>query len=175
MANDTRDETAVVHKSPAPGGEGAQPGKPALFNPMEEMERLFGRVVGGWMRPMGWNWPVWSAFEGRGEATRAPQLDIIDRDREIVVRVELPGVEKKDISISVNDNTLNIHGTISRRQVERRQDFVRCEIASGNFSRSLPMPAGIDTAAINASLHDGILEVVLPKNPGEQRRAVEVT
>lgn len=172
MATETRNDIAVARTPSTPAGEGAHPAKTAPFNPMEEMERLFERFVStGWMRPMGWNWPLWGGFD---TSTRTPQLDIIDRDKEILVRTELPGVDKKDISVSANDQTLNIHGTVRREQVEQRKDFVRCEITSGDFSRSLPMPAGIDTSSISATLHDGILEIILPKHPGQQRRAVEV-
>lgn len=173
MATETRNDIAVTQAPSTPAGEGAHSVKTPLFNPFEEMERLFDRFIStGWMRPM--NWPLWGAFAGSGETTRTPQLDIIDRDKEIVVRTELPGVEKKDLSVSANEQTLNIHGTVNREQVERRKDFMRCEITSGNFSRSLPMPAGIDTGAISATLHDGILEIILPKHPGQQRRSVEV-
>lgn len=173
MASETRNDIAVAQTPPPVAGEGARPARVPMFNPLEEMERLFERfVANGWMRPM--NWPFWGTLAGHDEITRTPQLDIIDRDKEILVRTELPGVEKKDIRVSASEQTLNIHGTVNREQVERRKDFVRCEITSGNFSRSLPMPAGIDTSAISATLHDGILEIILPKRPGQQRRAVEV-
>lgn len=65
-------------------------------------------------------------------------------------------------------------GAVIREQLEQRKDFVRCEITSGNFSRSLPMPAGIDTGSISATLHDGILEITLPKHPRLQRRAIKM-
>ena len=72
------------------------------------------------------------------------------------------------------DLVLNIRGSVQRESKEQRKDYFRCEIAQGNFSRSLSMPSGIDTAKISATVKDGILEITLPKEEGAQRRTVEV-
>jgi HSP20 family protein len=127
-----------------------------------------------WISPIAWNWPMWGAMEESIESIRAPQMDVIDRDKDILIRVEVPGVEKKDVEVSVNDSTLTIKGSVQRQSKEQRRDYFRCEIAQGNFSRSLAIPGGIDKAKINAGLKDGILEITLPKEEGAQRRAVEV-
>ena len=72
------------------------------------------------------------------------------------------------------DLVLNIRGSVQRESKEQRKDYFRCEIAQGNFSRSLSMPSGIDTEKISATVKDGILEITLPKEEGAQRRTVEV-
>lgn len=173
MANDTNTEVAVAA---TPRTE-VTPQRPTpLFAPLDEVERLFDRLMPhAWMRPMMWNWPMWTGLESRLGNIRVPQLDIIDRDQDLLIRVEVPGVEKKDIEVSVGDNTLVIKGGVKRESKEQRKDYFRCEIEQGSFSRTVPLPGAVDTAKISAKLKDGILEIVLPKEEGAQRRSVEVT
>lgn len=173
MSNGSKQEVAVSTKPRTEIAEtrSASP----MFGPLDEVERLFDRLMPrAWMRPMAWNWPSWSALEGSFGNIRIPQLDVIDRDKDIVLRAEVPGVEKKDIDISISDGTLMIKGCVAREAKEERKDYFRCEIAQGNFSRSLALPSGVDTEKISANLKDGILEVVLPKEESAQRRTVEV-
>lgn len=171
MATETKNEISVSQKPQAKGPE--LPATP-LFGPLEEVERLFDRLMPAtWMRPAAWRWPLWSGLEDI-ESIRTPQLNVIDHDKEIVLRAEMPGVEKKDIQVSLTNNLLNIRGTVARESQEQKQNYVRCEISRGVFSRNFVIPDGIDSTGISASLKDGILEVVLPKEEGTQRRAVEV-
>lgn len=175
MTTDSKHEITVSHKPLGKIGETPQTPKSSMFAPTEEIERLFDRLMPTtWMRPIGWNWPLWGALEGSLENIRVPQLDIIDRDKEIVIRVEMPGIEKKNIEVSINNSTLSIRGSLTREAREQKKDYVRCEIANGNFSRNLAIPEGVDSSAISASLRDGILEVSLPKEASVQRRSVEV-
>ena len=172
MANDTKQEVAVSTK---PRTELAEQRSLPMFRPLDEVERLFDRLMPRtWMRPMGWNWPSWSGMEESMLNIRVPQLDVVDRDQEIMIRVEVPGVEKKDIDVSISDSTLTIKGSVSRESKEEKKDYFRCEIEQGNFSRSLALPGGVDTTKISANLKDGVLEIVLPKEPSAQRRTVEV-
>jgi HSP20 family protein len=175
MAVESKEEITVSHRPTSHISEADKMLKPSAFAPMEEVERLFDRLMPtSWMRPMAWNWPLWGNMEESLERTRIPRLDVVDRDKEILIRVELPGVDKKDISVSLNNSTLNITGCVHHELKEQKKDYVRCEIAHGNFSRSLAIPEGVDCSKIGASLRDGILEVTLPKEAATQRRAVEV-
>jgi len=173
MTNDTKQEVVVATK---PRTEIAEVQRPTpMTGALEEVERLFDRLMPrSWMSPMAWNWPMWGGLDESLESIRSPQMDVIDRDTDILMRVEVPGVEKKDIDVSVSNGTLNIKGSVHRESKEQRKDYFRCEIAQGNFARSLVIPNGIDKEKISASLKDGILEITLPKEEGAQRRAVEV-
>lgn len=172
MANETKHEVAVTSK---PRSEISEPRPSQMFGSVEEVERLFERLMPrGWLAPMAWNWPLWSRGEESFENIREPQLDVIDRDKDIVIRVELPGVEKKDLDVSLSDSTLDIKGKVSKETKEERKDYFRCEITRGNFSRSLSLPSGVDTSKISANLKEGILEIILPKEESVQRRSVEV-
>lgn len=175
MATDSKHEITVSHKPHGQPGEPQQTPKPSLFAPMEEVERLFDRLMPTtWMRPIGWNWPFWGTQEGSFENIRVPQLDVIDRDKEIVIRVEVPGIEKKNIEVSLNNSMLSIRACFTHEAKEQKKNYLRCEIAQGNFSRNLAIPDGVDSTAISASLRDGILEVTLPKEASIQRRSVEI-
>lgn len=172
MANESKHEVAVSSK---PSSEIVEPRPSQMFAPVDEVERLFERLMPrGWLAPMAWNWPLWGRGEEAFENIRVPQLDVIDRDKDIVIRAELPGVEKKDLEVSLSDTTLNIKGKISKETKEERKDYFRCEISRGNFSRSLSLPSGVDTSKISANLKEGILEIILPKEESVQRRSVEV-
>ncbi len=172
MTNETKQ---VVPVSTKPLGEIGETRPLHMFSPLDEVERLFDRLMPRtWMRPMGWGWPAWVGSDESFENIRVPQIDVIDRDKDILVRAELPGVDKKDIDVSVTDSALNIRAKMSRESKEQKQDYFRSEITYGSFARSLTLPSGVDTTKISASLKDGILEVTLPKEASVQRRSVEV-
>lgn len=174
MSNENSTEVTVSNKPPAEAVD--QPrSSTGMFGPLDEVERLFDRLMPRtWMRPMNWNWPMWGGLEESLETIRKPQLNIIDRDKDILIRAEMPGVQKKDIDISVTNSALNIRGNVSQETKEQKDDYFRCEIIHGNFFRSLSLPDGIDSSRITASHKDGILEITLPKEESAQRRSVEV-
>ncbi len=92
-----------------------------------------------------------------------PQLDVTEEEDRFILEVDLPGVQREDISIEVRGRTLLIGGTrkIVRRTLGAR--FSHIERVSGSFLRSVPLPAEVDAAGINASLDKGILRIDLPK------------
>lgn len=172
MTNKSKSEIAV---STTPHTAIAE--SPALnqISPLEEVERLFERLMPqSWMSPTAWNWPMWKGLSLSQQNLRIPSIDVIDRDLEMLVRVEIPGVDKKDIEVSVSDHTLNIRGSIKHLKKEEKNQYIRCEISQENFSRDMGLPNGIDTANINAHLQDGILEIHLPKDEQIKRRSVEI-
>jgi HSP20 family protein len=174
MTEDVKTEVAVAKK---PRTQLTEFPLASRFTPLDEVERLFDRLMPrSWMRPMTWNWPLWgNNIEEQFQNIRVPQMDVIDRDKEILIRVEVPGVEKKEIDISVTDNALSIKGNTRREVSEEKDDYFRCEISQGNFSRSITLPSGVDSSKISASLKDGVLEVNLPKTEDVQRRSVEIS
>lgn len=151
-----------------------QQSKPARsLNPFEEMERLFeGWHPGGWLHPFHREWPAWgesSIFGGK-----APGIDLIDRDDAIIVKAELPGVDKKDMDISVTKNSVSIKGTTSHEEKEEKGDYYRSEISRGEYARTLTLPAEIDEEKVKATFKNGILELNLPKLKQSARKTVEI-
>jgi HSP20 family protein len=146
-----------------------------LHHPIAEMERVFDRFFGR-------NWPSlrrWSdvpvlddLFEFEG--LRMPSLDVVDRENEVLVRAEIPGIEKKDISVSLADNLLTIKGQSSKEEKEEKGDYYRQEISSSSFARSITLPANVDASKTVANLKDGVLEVTLPKIESSKRKTITV-
>lgn len=143
------------------------------LRPFEEMERMFDNYFSrGWMRPFQMEWPTFpkiKAFEGK-----SPSVDVIERDNEVVVKAELPGVDKKDLDISVTKNTVTIKGSTSHEEKEEKGDYYRCEISRGSYSRTLSLPADVDEEKTRAKFKDGILELTLPKLKKSKRHTVKV-
>ena len=105
--------------------------------PFEEFERMIDDLFGrGWMRPLRWQAPQWPEL-------RAPKVDVIDREKEVLVRAEIPGVKREDLDVSVSDSTVTIKGHTAREQREEKGDYHRCEIASGSFSRTVTLPVEV--------------------------------
>ena len=127
----------------------------------------------GWLRPFHTQWPSFSRqaqpFEGK-----SPSVDVIDRDDVIIVKAELPGVDKKDINVSVTSNTVTIKGSTRHEEKEEKGDFYRCEISRGSYSRTLSLPAEVDEEKTKAKVKDGILELTLPKLTKSKRHSVKV-
>ena len=170
MATENKQEVTVSTKRP----EIRKISPARVVHPLGEFDRLFHRILGrDWMRPLLWEQPLWSElpepFEGR-----LPPVDVIDRDEQIVVRAEIPGVDKKDLDLSIDDNVLTIKGGVSREEKEEQGDYYRREISSGAFSRSVILPANVDASKVNASLRDGLLEVTLTKVEKSKRQRIEV-
>ena len=144
-----------------------------LSNPLQEMERLFeGFYPRGWLRPFHREWPTFAelnAFDGK-----TPSVDLIERDNEIIIKAELPGVDKKDMDISVTKNTVSIKGTTSHEEKEEEGDYYRSEITRGEYARRLALPADIDDEKVKATFKNGILELRLPKLKQSERKPVKV-
>jgi len=148
-----------------------QPARPARApSPFEEMERLFDDYFArGWLAPFRRSWPSWSEFEGK-----LPRVDVVDREGEILVKAELPGVDKKDLEISVTDNSVTIKGSTSHEEKEEKGDYYRCEISRGSFSRVVGLPADVDAARATSSFKDGMLELTLPKQKKSKRHTIKI-
>jgi HSP20 family protein len=111
-------------------------------------------------------------FEFDGQ--RLPSLDVIDRDSEVFVRAEIPGIEKKDINISLTDNVLTIKGQSHSEKKEEKGDYFRHEISNSSFARSITVPSSVDASKTVANLKDGVLEITLPKVESSKRRAIAI-
>ncbi len=144
------------------------------FEEMEErMDRLFeGFLPRGWMRPFHWERPFLGELAHL--EMKMPKVDVIDRENEVLVRAEVPGVAREDIEVSVEENTVTIKGKTSHEEKEEKGDFYRCEIRRGAFSRTVALPRGVDGAKARATFKDGILELSLPKLEKSRRVSVKV-
>jgi HSP20 family protein len=144
------------------------------LSPFEEMDRLFEDYFSrGWMRPFRWEWPslgeMAKPFEGK-----MPKVDVIERDDEVIVKAELPGVDKKDLDVSVTENSVTIKGTTTHEAKEEKGDYYRCEISRGAYARTVALPSYVDADKAKASFKDGVLELKLPKVEKSKRHSIEI-
>lgn len=150
------------------------PGKTAAraMSPFEEMDRFFETMMPrGWMRPFRWEWPHMpelAAFD------KMPRVDVIDRDNEVLVRAEVPGIDKGNLEVSVTDNTVTIKGSSSHENKEEKGDYFRREISRGSFARTVALPSDVDGSKAKASFKDGVLEITAPKVEKSKRRSIKV-
>lgn len=145
------------------------------LTPFEDIERLFDDYFNrNWLRsfrsPFSRLEDLWGTYE-----MHSPNMDIIDRDNEVLVRAELPGVDKKDLDISVSENVLTIKGTSSAESTEEKGNYYRSECKKGSFSRSMSLPADVDSSKIKASFNNGLLELTIPKLAKSKRKRIKVT
>ncbi len=171
MAEESKQQIQVTTETKG-AKEARKPAVP-VARPLVEAERLLDRLMGrGWLSPF-WTSPLLSDLFEPLE-TRLPSLDVIDRDEEIVVRAEVPGVDKKDLDVSLSDNMLTIKGQSSREEKEEKGDYHRREISRCAFARTVTLPGAVDASKATASMKDGILEITLPKVEGSKRRSITV-
>ena len=144
------------------------------LSPFDEMDRLFESFFPrGWARPFRWERPSWGEMMAPLEG-RQPRIDVLDQDERILVRAEVPGVDKKDLDISTTENTVTIRGTSHHEEKEEKGEYYRCEISRGEFSRTVALPGEIDGTKAKATFKDGVLELSLPKVAKSKRHAIKV-
>lgn len=145
------------------------------FEEMERsMERMFDRFFHhGGMNPFR---GVETLFPELPEFSRekTPRVDVIERDAEVFVRAEVPGYSKDDLNISLTEDAVTLSGKTRHEEKEEKGSYHRMEIRSGEFSRTLRMPVGIDGAKASAKFKDGVLELTLPKLRKSERHTVKI-
>lgn len=118
----------------------------------EEVARLFGRT-----------WPA--SLSAASKSAWLPRLDLFDRGNELVAKVELPGVKREDIDVSIVGGDLVIAGERHEEREVKEEQYHRLERSFGSFYRRLPVPFEVRPDQIKASFADGVLEVCVPRPP----------
>ena len=136
----------------------------------DEMEKLFDDFGFGrnWLTPMfGAQLPqgLWS-----------PQVEMFERDHQLVLRADLPGLTKDDVSVELTDDAIAIEGERRSEQEENREGFYRSERSYGKFYRRLPLPEGVKAGNANATFNNGVLEVTMeaPKLESGKAKRLEI-
>jgi HSP20 family protein len=142
------------------------------WDPFKEMQELQDRLSGFFSHtPMG---------RGDGEdewitaAEWAPLVDIIEDDKEYLVKAELPEVKKEDVHVSVEKGTLTIRGERKFEKEGKDKRYHRLERGYGRFARSFALPDVADTTKVSAEFREGVLRVHLPKTEIAKTKHIEV-
>jgi HSP20 family protein len=104
----------------------------------------------------------------------APAVDIAEQENEYVVKMELPGVAKEDVKISLESNILTIKGEKKQEKEEKNKNFHRAERSYGSFQRSFTLPSTVKNDKIDATFNSGILSITLPKSEEAKPKQIEV-
>jgi HSP20 family protein len=142
----------------------------------DEMDRLFDDFGLGRGRLPRWE-QTWLASPVTAPELWAPNVEVFQRNSELVVRADLPGLKKDDVKVDVTDDSITIQGERRREQEEERGGIYRSERSYGSFRRVVALPDGAITDQAKASFRDGVLEVTMPAPPEHvtRGRRLEIT
>jgi HSP20 family protein len=134
------------------------------------MERMMDSFFDRRMRP--W-WPErWLRADEM--EIGAPAVDVFEEKDDIVVKAELPGIEKDNIEVNVSDHHLTIKGEKKKEEEVKQEDYYRCERSYGSFLRTLELPADVKADKVKAAFKDGVLEVRLPKTEEAKTKEIKI-
>jgi HSP20 family protein len=164
--------SAVRETTPKVSGKGsrsvARMSKPLLS--MEDfIENLFSRSL---IDPMSWRRPLLAELEDF--ELKFPRIDMVDRENELLIRAELPGVSKDELEITVAEDFLTITVNREASEKESSEHFYRAEMSRGSLERAIPLPVDVVGDKAKAELKDGILELVIPKATKVSRHKANV-
>jgi HSP20 family protein len=142
----------------------------------EEMDRLFedfgfGR---GWVAPeFEHGLDQLGALAG---ASWAPQVEVLQRDNELMIRADLPGMTKDDVKVDIANNAVVIRGERKSQREENEKGYYRSERSYGSFYRRIPLPSGVNADEANADFRNGVLEITMPAThtAEEKQRQIEI-
>ena len=123
---------------------------------------------------------LWNRFFGETRFPRVfgrewiPSVDISETKENLVAAVELPGLEAKDIDVSISGDVLTIKGEKKREEEEKGEHYYCCERYSGSFQRSFQLPVGVEADKVHASFKNGVLKITLPKAEEAKKKAIEI-
>ena len=126
-----------------------------------ELDRFFGS-----------RWP--SLFDFADTGAGAPSVDVVDREDEIVVRAELPGVKKDAVDVSVDHNSVTIKAESQQESTQEEDNYIRREMSRGFISRTVALPAEVASEEAKAKLADGVLEITVPKATAAKRQKISI-
>ena len=137
-----------------------------LVGLQDRMNRVFGEAYRGAARTADDEWALGGSW--------APAVDIFEKDGNIVLTAELPGIETKDVDIKVENNVLTLQGERKFDKELQKDSFHRVERAYGSFTRSFTLPNVVDTEKIKAEFKDGVLKLTLPKREEAKPKQIQV-
>src|SRR5262245_11210525 len=149
-----------------PSNWGAGPFR-ALQRMADQMDRMFEDFGVGsrWMRPL---------WRETGVEAWAPQIDVFQKNNELTIRADLPGLKREEVTVEITDDAVAIQGERKREHEEEREGYYRSERSYGSFYRVIPLPEGTITEQAKANFKDGVLEITMPVPPKSKGRRIEI-
>jgi HSP20 family protein len=138
-----------------------------LWDPFREVVALQSRV-NSLFREMG------DSDSPLTTASFVPAVDVYEDTKKVVLKLEVPGIEEKDLDIRVENNTLTVKGERKFEKEEKEENFHRIERRYGSFYRAFTLPSTLDTEHVNANYNNGVLKLELTKKAEAQPRQIKV-
>jgi HSP20 family protein len=157
-------------KSLVPFGNGGTRAAPPtnMFGTLHrEIDRLFDDFTRGSLGLIG----------PQGQANLMPSIDVTETDKQIEIAAELPGLERKDVEISLEDDVLTIRGEKkieTKKEEDKDKSYHVSERSYGVFYRMLQLPHGVDPKTVQATMSNGVLKITIPKPAGTQPTKIEI-
>jgi len=129
-----------------------------FFEPFEAMDKYFSQLPSALPQNAG----------------LVPAIDVYDSGKSVIVETALPGVDPKDVELSVDRNILTISGKSERKTEVDEKDYYRKEIRSGSFMRQVALPSGVKEDGAKASFKDGILKIELHKSESPKPKTIKI-
>jgi HSP20 family protein len=146
----------------------------AKWNPFRELDELQNRLgpfLGGFPNRI-------SVGEGNGETFTlpdwAPSVDIIEDEKEYLVKADLPEVRKEDVKVVVENGIVSVSGERKTEKEEKKKKYHRIERSFGSFRRGFLVPEDADASKVKAEFKDGVLRVHMPKSPTAKPKTTEI-
>jgi HSP20 family protein len=143
------------------------------FDMFEDFQQEISRLWG--QRPLLVPRPLTRPLARMAESEWAPRMDVYEKDGDLVIKAELPGVKKEDIKVEIEGGDLVVRGERKAESEVREDDYYRIERTYGTFYRRLPIPFDAKSDQIKASYNDGILEIKVPKPAEMAPEAKKIT
>ena len=142
------------------------------WNPQKEFEQMQNRLTSLW------NWDPFRTNGGKEEtltvAEWTPRVDIVEDEKEILVKAELPEMKKEDVKVTVDQGVLTISGERKLEKEEKTKKYHRLESEYGSFLRSFTLPEAVLADKVTAEFKEGMLKVHLPKDTKAAGKSVEI-
>jgi HSP20 family protein len=137
------------------------------WDPFREVQSLQNRVNALFRDMNGDNDPL-------AAASFVPPVDIYEDDKKVIIKLEAPGIEEKDLDVRMENHTLTVKGERKFEAEEKEQNFHRIERRYGSFFRAFTLPSTVDNENIKANYHNGVLKLELSKKPEAQPKQIKV-
>lgn len=118
------------------------------WKPFSDLEKFFSDDD--------WLLPTWRYFN-------EPAMDIYETDKDVIAKINLPGIDPEKVDISIENQTLRVSGKIEEREEEKKKDYIRKEIRYGSFERVARLPVPVKENQVEATYDKGVLEIIMPK------------
>jgi HSP20 family protein len=142
------------------------------FRALQRMADQIDRMFDDFGLGRRWTTPLW-----RDTAVEAwaPDIDVFQKNIELTIRADLPGMKRDEVSVDITDDAVTIQGERKREKEEEREGYYRSERSYGSFCRVVPLPEGAIAEQAKANFDDGVLEITMPAPPASKGRRLEIT